>query len=236
MFYGEDVTHVHETGHADFARESAPGIVARLAEAGIENGLIVELGCGTAITARALLDAGHDVVAVDISKEMLKLARERAPEATYIHSSLLDFEIPTCDAVLAISEVLTYAADPRLGPQALEELLERIHAALKPGGLLLFDVIVPTTPGPRDVHHEQDDWTMDVTITEDHERMELTREITIRRHGRRTHETHVARLFDPLAVLAHLSRAGFKARGLRGYGEGHSFRPGVAGFEAVKMR
>lgn len=236
MFYGEDVTHVHETGHADFAIESAPGIVARLAEAGIENGLVVELGCGTGITARALLDAGHEVVAVDISEEMLKLARERASEATYVHASLLDFEIPECDAVLALSEVFTYAADPRLRPTALDELFARIHAALRPGGILLFDVIVPGTPGPREAHSEQDDWTMDVTVVEDHDRMELTREITIRRQGRRTHETHVAHLFDPFAVLARLSRAGFRAKGLPGYGDGHTFRPGVAGFEAVKIR
>ena len=42
---------------------------------------VLDVGCGTGIpTARQLVDAGHHVVGVDISEEMLRLARRDVPE------------------------------------------------------------------------------------------------------------------------------------------------------------
>jgi len=80
-FYGRDVAHVHDTGHGDDARDAAPDLLRRLHDAGLDGGLVVDLGCGSGIWGRALLDAGFEVLGVDLSADLLAIARERAPEA-----------------------------------------------------------------------------------------------------------------------------------------------------------
>ncbi len=124
-FYGRDVAHVHDTGHGDYARDAAPDLLRRLHEAGLDGGLVVDLGCGSGIWARALLDAGFEVLGVDLSADLLAIARERAPEARFVQASVLDAELPRCAAVTAMSEVVNYAADPRLGRPALAGLMAR---------------------------------------------------------------------------------------------------------------
>jgi SAM-dependent methyltransferase len=72
---------------------------------------VVELGCGSGITARRLTDAGHDVLGIDQSAPLIALARERAPGARFTVGSFVTEPLPECDAVLAIGEVLNYLFD-----------------------------------------------------------------------------------------------------------------------------
>lgn len=88
--YGRDLAHVHDLGHGDFARDAAPGVLALITDAGIHDGLVVDLGCGSGIWAAALVEAGYDVVGVDQSAALLQIARERAPAARFVHGSLFD--------------------------------------------------------------------------------------------------------------------------------------------------
>ena len=53
---------------------------------------VLELGCGTGLMTRILLDRGADVTSVDRSAPMLARARVRAPEATFIESDVLAFQ------------------------------------------------------------------------------------------------------------------------------------------------
>ena len=114
-FYGPDLAHVHDTGYAAYARDAAPELLRRLHAAGLDGGLVVDLGCGSGIWARALLDAGFGVLGIDLSADLLAIARDRAPEARFVHASLLEAELPPCAAVTALSEVVNYATDPRAG-------------------------------------------------------------------------------------------------------------------------
>ena len=57
-FYREDLAYIHDVGHADFALRSAPGILEILRESGLRDGLVVDLGCGSGLWARKLLQAG----------------------------------------------------------------------------------------------------------------------------------------------------------------------------------
>jgi hypothetical protein len=51
-WYGENLAYIHGVGHADFALDSAPGILEILGHSGIEDGLVVDLDCGTGFLAR----------------------------------------------------------------------------------------------------------------------------------------------------------------------------------------
>lgn len=217
-FYGPDVAWTHEDGHGAFARDAAPDLLRRLRAAGFGAGLVVDLGCGSGVWARALLDAGFDVLGVDLSADLLAIARARAPEARFVHGSLLDAELPEgCAAVTAISEVVNYAADPRAGRRALAALLGRVHHALRPGGLLLFDALSPAiVVEPRRRWREGYDWLVCSELTGDPASRELVRRVIAFRRvagpaagWRRSDEPHALRLFEPGEVLADLRAAGF---------------------------
>lgn len=60
-------------------------------------------------------------------------------EGEFRQGSLWDAELPRCAAVAAIGEVVNYAADARAGPERLAEPCARIHAALGPRGVFMFD-------------------------------------------------------------------------------------------------
>lgn len=54
-----------------------------------ERGRVLDLGTGTGVVARPLIDGGSSVVGVDLSAAMLDEARRRIPEAQLIEANLL---------------------------------------------------------------------------------------------------------------------------------------------------
>src|SRR5215203_1873599 len=233
-YYGEDVAYIHDVGHADFALESAPGIMEVLDRSGIEGGLVVDLGCGTGLLARELIDAGYRVLGIDISAEMIGIARSRAPEAEFRVGSLFEVEIPRCGAVTAVSEVLNYLFDAENENLGLGRLFRRVHEALVPGGVFVFDVLCPgqVPPGARTKGFSVgEDWAVLSELEEDAERGTMERRIvSFRKVGeyyRRDAEVHRVRLYNPAELSTELQRTGFRVRILRSYGdfplsEGHA--------------
>lgn len=236
--YGEDLAYIHHVGFADFAERSAPSVLALLRRAGVHDGQVVELGCGSGITARRLTRAGYTVLGIDQSAAMLRLARRTAPAARFRRASFLAAPLPPCDAVLALGEVLNYAFDAAVGLPALRRLFRQVHAALRPGGVLIFDVAGPgrNADAPR-AFREGPDWA--VGVQRQVRGRTLTRQITsFRRLGaryRRSEEVHHLRLYRPPDVAAALRQAGFRVRVLRGYGR-MRLAPGLAAFLATKPR
>ena len=51
-------------------------IVEILKDNGIDDGLVLDLGCGTGTLTRLLSDSGYDMIGVDNSEDMLCVARE----------------------------------------------------------------------------------------------------------------------------------------------------------------
>ena len=223
--YRGDLALVQDAGFGDFARGAAPGLLGHLDDAGIRDGLVVDLGCGSGIWAEFLVAAGYGVHGVDLSGDLLEIARRRAPGARFEQGPLLDAGLPPCVAVTAIGEVLGYAFDARTGAESTAALLERIHAALAPGGLLLFDVAVAgrASRRPRRTWREGEGWLLCVEAAEDRGERRLTRRIALFRQDaegawRRSDEVHTLYLHDPDELTAALVRAGFEAQLLRGWG------------------
>jgi SAM-dependent methyltransferase len=237
-FYGRDVAHVHDTGHGDYAREAAPDLLRRLRAAGLDGGLVVDLGCGSGIWARALLDAGFEVLGVDLSADLLAIARERAPEARFVQASVLDAELPPCAAVTAMSEVVNYAADPRLGRRTVASLMARVHDALRPGGLLLFDALAPGfEPPARRMWREGEGWVVLSELTDGDDPRTRTRRVIVFRRSdgglwECSDERHPLVLHDAAEVVGDLRRAGFaEVEALDAWGD-LRLRPGHVAFTA----
>jgi SAM-dependent methyltransferase len=217
--YDEDLAYIHDQGYSQIAEGAAASVVELLAA----GSSIVELGCGSGVTARRLTDAGHEVLGIDQSAALIALARRRAPQARFRVGSFVSEPIPECDAVLAISEVFNYLFDEGNTRAALPSLFARIHAALRPGGLLVCDLAAPgLVPGGHSrAWTTGPDWAV---LVENHEEGDLlTRDITsFRERGagyRRSEEIHRQRLHRPGEILALLRAAGFRARTRRRYGE-----------------
>jgi SAM-dependent methyltransferase len=234
--YAEDLAYVHDVGFGEFARNAAPGLLRLLRKHGIDGGRVVDLGCGSGIWAAELVNAGYEAVGVDVSAAMIDIARRRAPDAQFHVGSFLDVPLPACRAVTALGEVLNYRFDARNSRAALQRLFRRVHAALGPGGLFVFDLAGPGRH--RDVSQrffERADWATLVEFVRDEGRDRLTRRIvTFRKIGefwRRSVEMHELQLYRTSDVAGLLRKAGFRVRIVRSYGE-MALLPGLAGFLA----
>lgn len=224
--YADDLAYIHDVGHGEFARRAAPGLLNILREFAGERGRVVDLGCGSGIWAAELIRAGYPVTGVDLSSAMLAIARRRAPRATFLQASFLNAPLPECIAVTAISEVFNYLFDGRNGPRELVRLFARIHRALLPGGVLVFDVLAPgCVKGDLPIRRFRtgDDWAVLVEIEENKAARRLSRRITsfrkVGRWYRRGEEVHHCRLFEPAELLGRLREIGFRAARVRGYGQ-----------------
>lgn len=239
--YRDNLAWIHDTGFGSFATHAARLLRAELRRSDRASGQIVELGSGSGISSAILSKAGYDVLGYDISAAMVKLARRRAPQARFRQASFLSAELPPCIAVTAIGEVFNYLFDRNNSHQQLSKLFRRIHDALLPGGLFLFDGSEPgrvTRNGRRRYGVEGDGWACLVDAEENRDTRILTRRITsFRQVGelfRRDYEVHRQRLFDRRELVTDLRKIGFRVRMLRGYGQ-LKFPRGYVGFLARKQ-
>ena len=228
-WYREDLAYIHDVGFADYALRSAPGILEILdRDVQTRGGFVVDLGCGSGLWAHELTKAHYRVLGIDISEEMIAIARGRVLDAEFRVGSLFEADIPSCNAVTSIGEVLSYLLDPGNDRQALVRLFHRVYEALTPGGVFVFDMAEPgqvtrgaTTRG----FSEGEDWVVLVEKEEDRERATLTRRITsFRRVGdlyRRADEVHRLRLYTSTDIVGQLRRVGFRVRTMRSYGRYH---------------
>jgi SAM-dependent methyltransferase len=136
-YYRRDLALVHHLGFGFHADRCAPGILRLLEPVRERRGLVVELGCGSGLLTRHLLDAGHEVIATDASPAMLDLARETAPDAQDVRTLVLpDDPIPAADAIVSVGHALNYLPDEA----AIDRALVAIARALRSGGVLAIDL------------------------------------------------------------------------------------------------
>ncbi len=136
-YYRSDLARIHHLGFGFHADAVAPGIIALLESVRDDGGLVVELGCGSGLLTRHLLDAGHRVLATDASPAMLQLAHGTVPDAERIQQLVLPEDpIPTGDAIVAVGHPLSYLPTEA----AIRDALGRIAAALQPGGIVALDI------------------------------------------------------------------------------------------------
>jgi SAM-dependent methyltransferase len=238
--YGEDLAYIHDAGFGHIASAAGPVLIDALRRSGHESGLAFDLGCGSGILSRTLLDAGYHVRGIDISPAMVAMARKRAPGGRFNVGPIRAAALTECVAVAAIGECLNYLFDPGDSLRAIDEIFRRIHQALVPGGILLFDVAEPGRAGSnarRRGFVEGTNWAVLVESEEDSDSRILTRRITtFRQLGtlyRRGHETHRLRLIPRQSIKASLHAVGFRVRTLSAYGT-LQFPKGLVGFLARK--
>lgn len=232
--YNADLAYIHDAGFSAPVEAAAQWILDRLRSHGIESSLVVDLGCGSGVLARALTDAGYDALGIDYSPAMLRLARRAAPRARFRRASLFRAALPRCAAVVSVGECVNYLAD-RTG--SLDKTFGRIARALEPGGRFIFDFAnLERGADAQPFHRMEKDWAVTVDYRRDSGRRLLERRITtfrqVGRNYRRNEENHRVRLLSPTETIRQVRAAGFRARFFSGYAE--PFPKGLSGIDAVR--
>lgn len=114
---------------------------------GVKPQTVLDLACGTGSLSVLLAQAGYQVLGVDRSAEMLTLADRKAaalPEGVqrpyFILQSMQKLRLPQpVDAVFCCLDSLNYLTKP----DDCQRTLRRVFDALRPGGVLIFDVNTP---------------------------------------------------------------------------------------------
>lgn len=225
-WYKPDLAYIHDVGFGDFAEQAAANILDCLKAIQIESGLVVDLGCGSGIWANHLIQAGYQVLGIDISEAMIDLARNRVPLAEFRVDSLFTASLPPCRAVTALGEGLNYLFDADHNSSRLGPIFQRVFDALESGGLFIFDLVEPGQVEAGKVSQsfrEGEDWIVLVEKLEDLETMILTRRIiTFRREGtqyRRDEETHRQQLYKAEEIAKQLRQIGFYVQISDAYGQ-----------------
>jgi len=100
----------------------------------LPSGKIIDLGCGNGRDAPVLIDRGYQYVGVDISGEMLELAREFAPGALFLKGDIYDLDFPfgTFDGFWAPAVLL------HMPKNKVAAALKEISRITKRGGIGFF--------------------------------------------------------------------------------------------------
>ena len=114
-------------------------IVNELKKASIEDGLLLDLGCGTGTLTGMLAAEGYDMIGVDGSEEMLMEAREKMGDADilYLCQDMREFELyGTVRAVVSTCDTMNYL----LTSEDFIQTVRLVNNYLDPGGLFIFDL------------------------------------------------------------------------------------------------
>ncbi len=221
--YDTDLAHIHVEGYG-FHRSGAPEIILQWFKESCvpPGGNVVDLGCGGGQWLERLAREGYQTCGIDVSKNMLEIAKQNAPESKFLCGSFDAVAIPKCDAATSLGEPLNYLNS---GP-AMRRTLRNVFLALRPGGLFIFDVRHPAKGPVATQNHckATEKWVCIARIEEDYRENQLTRFITTFRlcqdgQYRRREEVHRLKVFSRVEVVGWLRKIGFRVRTKRGYGD-----------------
>ena len=121
--------------------EWAEYLAELLQEYDIEDGLVLDLGCGTGSLTEILATKGYDMIGADGSAEMLEIAMEKKAQSghdiLYLLQDMREFELyGTVRAVVSVCDCVNYITDEK----ELEQVFRLVNNYLDPEGLFLFDM------------------------------------------------------------------------------------------------
>ena len=192
---------------------------------------VLDLACGTGSLSVLLAEHGYRVIGVDLSEEMLAVADEKCSHLAenrpfFVCQPMQRLRLPEqVDSVICALDSLNYVTRPA----DVQKTFRRVHDALTPGGLFLFDINSPYKleglAGQTFLDETED--TYCVWRTEYHRGLCTYYMDLFRRRGdgawRRSAEVHRQRAYSVEELTAWLAAAGFGD--VRVYGDMRMRRP-----------
>ena len=122
----------------DYVSETA-FVAGQLGKHGAHSGALLDLGCGTGAHALEFARKGWHVRGIDLSADMISLATERAANEPRVSFRQGDVGEPGAERDFDAAISLFHVASYQTSPSRLRNMLMTASAALKTGGILLFD-------------------------------------------------------------------------------------------------
>ena len=196
-----------------------------LARAGVRPVSLCDCACGTGSMTLEFARRGLRVTGVDISREMLELAGEKARQsgvnAQFVCQDMTQLALPRpVDALVCACDGVNYLTSDK---RALA-FFRAAQRCIRPGGALAFDISSPyklrSVLGDSFFGEERDEaaYLWQNTLENDVVTMDIT--FFLREEGelyRRVSETHRQRAHEPERLKALLEEAGFT--GVQIYGD-----------------
>ena len=119
-------------------------IISLLNKEGINEGIVLDLGCGTGNVTQLLAKAGYDMIGVDGSEDMLAIAMEKKRsiqnlehDILYLCQDMREFELyGTVAAIVSICDCVNYITDP----DDLLTVFKLVWNYLDYNGIFVFDL------------------------------------------------------------------------------------------------
>ena len=105
-----------------------------------EKNLVVELGCGTGSFTQVMKNLGYDIMGIDMSPEMLNLARQKSADAgldiMYLEQDMRELDLYcTAGTIVSVCDSVNYV----LEDEEIIETFRLVNNFLYPGGVFIFD-------------------------------------------------------------------------------------------------
>ena len=105
-----------------------------------ERNLVVELGCGTGSFTQIMKKKGYDIMGIDMSPEMLNIARNKAAEAgldiMYLEQDMRELDLYcTAGTIVSVCDSINYLIED----EDVIETFRLVNNFLYPGGIFIFD-------------------------------------------------------------------------------------------------
>ncbi len=99
--------------------------------------IITEIGCGTGTMTELLADEGFNMSGIDLSEDMLRLAREKCPDITFKQMDMRELVLDEPqDVIISIADSMNYLETV----DDLSKTMKGVYNALVPGGVFIFDL------------------------------------------------------------------------------------------------
>jgi cyclopropane fatty-acyl-phospholipid synthase-like methyltransferase len=97
---------------------------------------LLDIGCGTGRDSLILSNEGFDIIAIDLSEEMLKIAKEIAPKVTFLKMDIrnMSFKKRSFDCIWSLAALL------HIPKENIENVFCRISEIIKISGLFVFSL------------------------------------------------------------------------------------------------
>lgn len=214
---------------------------------------VLDLGCGTGRITEVLAGAASSVVGIDLSREMLRRARQRLADHVHVHLILADMRSLRLsrrfDLVVAANDPFVHLVKDRDRDRALETVVEhlepaegrfvldafwlgedRLEQAARPGGYRRERTLEADEISRPDPLRIRETWHCDQERRRCRVRYEYVPQDDGESRGSSARDRAVfdARLWSVQELEARLGRAGLRIDSLKGDFDGRPFDPADA--------